>query len=564
MRPDLARLSEKTYDVAIVGGGIYGLFAAWDAALRGLSVALVERGDFGSGTSSNSLRVIHGGLRYLQHGDILRMRRSISERTTMMRIAPHLVHPLPFLIPTYGYGKRGKAALSLALKVHDLVGFDRNRSQDAERHLPGSRTLSRDECLSLFPGMNSRGLTGAAVYFDCQMSSSERLAMAVVRSALNAGAELANYAQVTEILSDGDRVTGVAATDVLSGDRLEVRARVVVNAAGPWAGQVLGLLDGPRALSKPWLSKAFNLLVSRELTSEYALGVYGEQLSNDRDAPSGSGVPIFFITPWETGSLIGTQHLPYDGDPDGFNVTEEEIEAFIGDINRAYPPAELRREDVRAVYGGLLPAAEPGNTPVKLLKHHYVIDHPRAGGPKGLISIIGVKFTEARHVAERAVDLAFRQLGKQAPRCTTAFTPLHGAIEQLDSFGAREATTRPKGLEPEQVHALLRRYGAAYPEVLEHLDDGNGAGGWPSDSYKLLRAEAIHGVRREMAQKLQDVVFRRTALGQADAPSDESLWSCARAMADELGWDEARAQAEVNEVRALVGGPPVAAQARSS
>src|ERR671930_1078023 len=183
MQRDLNRLATDAYDVLIIGGGIYGVCVAWDAALRGLSVALVERGDFGHATSSNSLRVIHGGLRYLQYGDLHRLRQSIQERTVFMRIAPHLVHPLPFFIPTYGHAMRGKEILALALRINDLIGFNRNRLEDPQKYLPPGRIISREECLRLFPGIEKKELTGGAIVYDCQLFSSERLILSFARSA---------------------------------------------------------------------------------------------------------------------------------------------------------------------------------------------------------------------------------------------------------------------------------------------------------------------------------------------------------------------------------------------
>jgi glycerol-3-phosphate dehydrogenase len=182
MTRNLANLSSRVYDVLVIGGGIYGVCIVWDAVLRGLSVALVEKGDFGSATSANSLRVIHGGLRYLQHGDIARMRQSIRERTTFMRIAPHLVHPLPILLPTYGHGLRGKEVLSVASSLDKIIGFDRKRLPDPQKHLPGSRLISKEECIRLFPYVEKENLTGGVIIHDCQMLSSERLVLSFARA----------------------------------------------------------------------------------------------------------------------------------------------------------------------------------------------------------------------------------------------------------------------------------------------------------------------------------------------------------------------------------------------
>lgn len=541
MRPNVARLSAAPYDVVVIGGGIYGLFAAWDASLRGLSVALVERGDFGAGTSFNSLRVIHGGLRYLQHGDLRRMRESIRERTTMMRIAPHLVHPMPFLIPTYGYGMRGKAALSLALRMHDILGFDRNRLDDPQKHLPASWTMSREECLRLFPEMRAEGLTGAAVFYDCQVQSSERLIIGLMRSALDAGAELANYVEATGFLIDGQRVAGITAKDTLSGDEAQIRGRVVINAAGPGLDNVLALLNDGRPRRKLALSKAFNVLISRRLTEKYAFGIQSR-----RSGRSGGGRgPMFFVTPCHGGSLIGTEHLPYDGDPDSFEVREEELSAFLEDVNDAYPAAAVSRDEVACTYAGLLPTTKSGTRHVDLLRHYQIVDHRKREGPEGLISLVGVKLTESRLVAQKAVDLACRQLRKAGPKSATSVTPVHGGhLERFDAFMAREVSKRPHGLAPEDVRHLIHRYGTAYPEVLEYIDENRELSSVPPLS-SLVRAQVIHSVRREMAQRLGDVIFRRTALGVFGLPAKPQIEACASIMADELRWDDRRKQAEL-------------------
>jgi glycerol-3-phosphate dehydrogenase len=579
MQRDLAQLSRRVYDVLIIGGGIYGVWVAWDAALRGRSVALLDKGDFGHATSSNSLRVIHGGLRYLQHGDIRRMRRSIHERKALMRTAPHLVHPLPFLIPTYGHAMRGRGVLSLALLVNDLIGFDRNHLQDPQKHIPRGRVISRTECLRLFPGIEGEGLTGGAIIYDAQVPYAERLVLSLARSAAQAGVDMANYAEVTGPLAEGNHAAGVTARDVLTGDRLEVRAHIVVNTSGPWLDQVLGLLDGRRPKRTLMLSKAFNLLVKRQLAPHCAVGIYSKGRFDDRDAILSKGARLFFITPWQGRSLIGTAHLPYDADPDRFTVTEAEIQAFLDEINAAYPAADLGRQDVCLTYGGLLPVAGYGADGVQLTKRPQIYDHRAEGGLDGLISVVGVKFTEARRVAERAVDLAFRKLGRTPPKSTTAITPVHGGqIEQLSAFVAHETQRRSQALSAEATRQLIYRYGSEYPRVLQYLDEdpaspdaiaatsssplrgedrseghsclGDGSQASNSSEF-LMKAEIRHAVREEMAHKLADVVFRRTNLGIAGDPGDARLRACAAVMAEELGWDVGRAQREVEEVRAV-------------
>ncbi len=352
MKRDLAALIENIHDVVVIGGGVYGLFIAWDAALRGLSVALLDKGDFGGETSANSLRIVHGGLRYLQHGDVVRMRRSIRERSIMMRIMPQHVHPLPFLLPTYGHGLRGKEALWLALKTHDVVGLDRNRGGDPQKNLPASWTMSRRECLDTFSGVDSEGLTGGVVYYDSQTHDSERLAFSIAHSAAELGAHLANYVEVTGLIQDGSRVKGVTAQDRMTGDAIEIRGDVVVNATGPWADVVWSRLTGQQPSESMRWSKAFNVLVDRQYVPEYAVGVYGRREFSDLDAVVNKGSRMFFITPWRRRSLIGTAHIPFAGTPESFEVSDEELAAFVDEVNEAYP-ADIRPGDFQRIHGGL-------------------------------------------------------------------------------------------------------------------------------------------------------------------------------------------------------------------
>lgn len=551
MKRDPVELARKEYDLLVIGGGIYGVFVAWDAALRGLSVALVEKGDFGQATSSNTLRIIHGGLRYLQYGNIRRMRRSIAERTAFMRIAPHLVHPLPFLIPTYGQWSEGKPLVSLALYLNDLIGFDRNRLADPQKHLPRGRVLSREECRRLVPGVLERGLTGSLLYYDCQMYDSERLVLAVARSAARAGAVLANYVEATKFLKDGSRIRGITAKDDLSGDTFDIRARSVVNTSGPWLDHVLSLLYSHPPGRKLVLSKAFNLLVKPQIIPDYAVGVRSRRSLNNgvvRGIGNGKGSPWVFITPWRRQSLIGTAHLPYAGDPDACTVTEAEIEQFIKTVNEAYPAARLHRHDVRLVYSGLLPMIPDSRRAgiVRLVTRPAFHDHQPEDGIEGIVSVVGVKFTEARFAAERTVDLVFKKLGRTTPKAITAVTPVHGGhIQQFEDFLAQQIRSRPDGVSAEITQSLIYRYGSQVSEVLKCLGERR--------SEELLscvmEAEIIHAIRAEMAQTLSDVVFRRTGLGTDGDLKDGRLHACADIMAAEMGWDRVRAERELRETK---------------
>jgi glycerol-3-phosphate dehydrogenase len=549
MQRNLAKLASSQYDVAIVGGGIQGACIAWDAALRGLSVALVERGDFGCATSANSLKTIHGGLRYLRDGDLRLVRRMVRERSAFLRIAPHLVRPLPCVMPTYGRGARGRGVIGAALIASDLVGFDRNWRIDLACRLPRSRLLSRDECLRLAPGLSVDGLTGGALWYDAQMHSAERLTLAFVRSAVNEGADVANYVEATGLLRRDARVTGVQVNDVLTGDQFEIRARVVVNAAGPWADEMLaGLRRGSHARVVR-LSTAMNL-VTRQIAREVAVGVPSVPVGA-AERPRASR--LLFIVPWRGYSLIGTTHAPHNGTPDAAAVAQAEIQAFIDEVNRAYAGAALQRQDVYLVHRGFLPAeANDAADGVRLVRRGRVCDHAEGDRIEGLITAISVKYTTARHLAERVVDLVFRKLGRPAPTCTTETTPLYGGrIERLDDFVAQEIRRRPNGLSVETVRHLIQCYGSEYQRVLAYCAEAPGLETPVADFTQVIRAEVLHAVRQEMAQRLADVVLRRTVLGSAGFPGEEGLAASAKLMAAALGWSRARQERELAETRAF-------------
>lgn len=541
MKRNLAQLSNNVYDLLIIGGGVYGACCAWDAAIRGLSVALVEKGDFSSATSANTLKIIHGGLRYLQHVDLRRMRRSIKERTIFMRIAPHLVHPLPFLIPTYGHFMHGKEILALALTINDIVSFDRNRLKDPQKYMPRARVIPKNECLRLIPSIDDRDLTGGTIWYDCQAYNSERLVLSFLLSAVKAGADMVNYVEVTGFLKNRNSVVGVMARDVLTDEELDIRAKIVVNTTGPWVNHVLNLLNGRCQRRRVLLSKAVNI-VTRPISQKYALGVPSKHSR------------LFFITPWRNHSLIGTIYLPYHGAPDDFKVTEEEIQDFINQINVAYPAAALKIKDVSLIHGGLLPIDRENNNKgeVQLTRRYQIYDHKKGDGIDGLISVIGVKYTEARFVAQKAVDLVFKKVGKKPPSCLTAVTPVHGGhIERFENLMRQEIKKKPYGLTEEIVRHLVYNYGSEYSEVLKYLHENSYWGQTMPDSSEVLKAEVIHGVQEEMAQKLSDVIFRRTDLGSAGNPGEECLKTCATIMAAELGWNEARIRSELKEMKAV-------------
>jgi glycerol-3-phosphate dehydrogenase len=537
MKRDLNKLASKVFDVLVIGGGIHGAATAWDAALRGLSVALIERGDFGSATSQNSLKIIHGGLRYFQDGNIPRIRTMARERTTWMRIAPHLIHPLACLMPTRKKISRSRLALGMALAANDVLSFDRNRLPDPEKRLPGGKIILPRDLSRMLPGYDTGTSTGAAVWHDAQIYNSERLLLEFIVSASNRGAEVANYVEAIGLLVEGNRIIGTQARDVHSGRVMEIHSKLVINCAGAWIDNLLGKIS----LSSHFgTSIAMNLTVDR-IWPDIAAGLPSQPAK-------GKPSRILFIVPWRNKSLIGTWHIPWTGSPNEFHITEAVVQAFLDEINSAHPSLRLSLKEVQHVTWGFLPVnrENTGKNEVKLTRDGVVINHQKEASIEGLISILGVKYTTARAVAEQAINLAVKKLGKDRPPCGTAMTPLWGGkIDYFESFLRESLAEAPAWLDREISKHLVYSYGSNYSRLLRYITEQPELAQRIDPDLPVTAAEVIHAAREEMAITLSDVVQRRTELGAAGRPAPGSLQRCAELMAAELGWSLERQQDEI-------------------
>ena len=535
MQRDVARLSDREFDLLVIGGGIYGVTAAWDAALRGLDVALIDRGDFGGGTSFNSAKTAHGGVRALQRGAVGEMRQYMAERRTLCRIAPHLVHPLPFLIPTTFSVKQNRWLARTYFALNDWLSRDRNEDVDPSKQLPPSRYISRDECLHLNPLVDPARVTGGIIWHDCQIYNTDRMVLSYVLSAVERGATAANYVEFTGWLRDKSRVFGITAVDRATGSPLEIKSRVILNAAGPWAHSLVeSLLPGSQNPIVGGLSKAMNL-VTRRLTGVHAVAgmAGGRQL---------------FAAPWREFSIVGTSHDPHRGGPDELTVRRNTVSRFVREVKTAFPGARLKMEDIRLVHRGFLPAVTSSPRRVVLMKNSQIRDH-RQDGRAGIVTVVGVRYTTSRLTAEQTIDVVFDVLGRPSPRpCETASTPLVGGdIDSFASFIEHAVSFDPNGIPPSTRRRLALSYGTTYRSILDvtHTEEGTSA---PlAEKCEVMRAEILHAIREEMAVKLSDAVLRRTEAGSAGHPGPEALAAAARVMAPELGWDDARIRREIEE-----------------
>jgi glycerol-3-phosphate dehydrogenase len=540
MKRNLDKLATQTFDVLVIGGGIHGAVAAWDAALRGLSVALIERGDFGSATSQNSLKIIHGGLRYLQDGNLSRIRTMARERTTWMKIAPHLVHPLTCLTPTRQKLSRSRLALGAALTANNLLSFDRNHLPDLEKHLPNGKIISQGELANLLPGYDISTSTGAAVWHDAQVYNSERLLLDIILSAVNAGAEVANYVEATGFLRHGNRVTGAQVRDVQSGQVFDIQSRVVLNCAGAW---IEGLLEKVSVRSEYATSVAMNIIVDK---------VWPGVAAGLPSRPADGRLPqILFFVPWRNVTMIGTWHIPWNEPADAFELNDAVVQDFVGEINSAHPPLRLALEDVQHVTWGFLPVnkEDTHRDQIRLTRDGVLIDHEKKDDLSGLISALGVKYTTARVVAEKAIDLTVDKLDIRVKQCQTSLTPVNGGqIDDFNAFLKRAQAEASAVLETECIKHLVYTYGSGFRNLVQYIKDQPRLAERIDLNLPVTAAEVVHAIRHEMTLTLADVIQRRTELGAAGLPTITALQKCADLMGNELGWSLERQAQEIDSV----------------
>ncbi len=450
---DVALLSARTFDLLVVGGGIYGLTIAADGAQRGLSVALVERHDFGGGSSFNHLRTIHGGLRYLQTLDIARARESIRERRTLARIAPHAVRPLPFVLPLAALVRKGPLMMRAGFLLDALVARDRNDGVPEELHLPAGRVLSATEAQKRFPLLRGSRMHGAALWHDYVAVEADRLTFSWALAASAHGATMANYADATLLLLDGRRVVGARVADRLGGRTVEVAARVIVNATG---AHLDGLLTPAQLQTRTPMVRAMNL-VTRLSGGEAAIG-----------GQTASGRALFMV-PWRGRALFGTWESTSACGPDEPAPSEADILGFVREVGLAIPGSGVTGDDVTFVHRGVVPAVVNGEGLASLEGHQRVRDHATGEhAVEGLISVAGTKYTTARAVAEMITGRVFAKLRRER-------STLPDSHDAAAGDGRPDAATRRRS-RPARLGARHRGAPGGCVRSSERARDGAGRG----------------------------------------------------------------------------------------
>lgn len=511
------------YDVAIIGAGLNGAGIARDAALRGLKVILLEQDDLCAGTSAWASRLIHGGLRYLEYGEIGLVHESLRERIALRRIAAHLVHPIRICIPIYEGAKRGPLLIRLGMIAYDLLSVGKT--------VPRHDMLSRKELLQTEPGLESNGLRAAARYYDAQITFTERLVLENLLAARAAGADIRTYNKVTAINVESGSVRSVGFKDMLTHDQHEIEARVVVNAGGPWVDEVLGTAPGksPRLIGG---TKGSHIVVSA-FKGAPRDAYYAEAAADGRP---------FFIIPWNGLYLIGTTDIRFKGDIAELRASTEEVEYLLSESNRVFPEAALKKEDIHYAYAGVRPLPYREKGPESAITRRHIIKENRKVA-RGLVSIIGGKLTTYRNLAEQTVNKVGKLLHRKLPACRTHDALLPGAY-RIDE--AREALEGLDELSPAGVERLLSIYGGRAASLAELVANEPALATVLDPAQSVLAAEVVFAIREEMIRTLTDIVHRRMMVGLG-ADQGRDLYSAIAVLAaDELGWTDEQRAAELD------------------
>lgn len=508
-------LDGETFDAIVVGGGIIGCGVARDAALRGFRVALVEKGDFGSGTTSGSTRIVHGGLRYLDRLDVRLVRLDLRERETLLRIAPHLVKPLEFLIPFFGPQRARALKLRAGLALYDALSFDKS--------LPSRRWLTASEARAADASLDRPDVTGAAAYHDARVDCAERLALENVLDAEQHGARAFNYCEALSMTADatGASKMTVRVRDVLNGHEGTLRAAVVVNATGAWADPVATKLTGRRA-DAIRTTKGIHL-VCRPMTGR-ALVLFSEV---DRR--------LMFAIPRGGLTWIGTTDTDYSGDPSDARANRADVEYLLHSVRHAFPL--LRREDVLFTSVGVRALVRRGGSESAVSRMHRIVDGEPLG-PAGIVTILGGKITGYRAIAEQVTDVVSRRLGSPR-RALTAERALPGAV--TDTTVRNPSTPDEAALWPH----LTQLYGSRAAEVIALAESTQAWRSPLSGAYPDIGAQVIYGVRHEHCLRVDDFIRRRTLLGATADQGVRAVPTAAALMAEELGWSPSRQATEV-------------------
>ena len=531
------------FDVIVIGGGITGASVAYEAATRGLKVALLEKKDFSWATSAATSKMIHGGLRYLVNGEISLVRESLRERRVLENIAPNFVYPAPMMMVHYKTPlNNNKWIVKIGMLMYDALSYDKNFTWDRSKKIPMHKTISRQDVLQSEPHVRAKGLTGASVFYDCNSIFPERLTLAFIKSAVAYGAKVANYSQVQGFLMNArNHVTGVKVKDLLNNTVHTVSGAVTINCGGPWADIVLGLVksngSGVGTLRR---SEGIHIITKKRLLSgKYTVGSI---------TPGGRH---FFLIPWRNHTLIGTTDKPFTGNPDEYRVTKTSIMELIDDVNSSFGDGQLNYADVQHTYGGLRPLVEKETGETYTSSRKYEIYDNKDDGLDGLITVEGGKYTTSRNLAENCLKTVAAKLGRPLGNSITDKHHLSGcAIPDMNTFMLTIKRDN-KDFAGHTLDYLGRNYGTEHAAILKLAREDNALAETLNADGEIL-AQVTYAIRNEMARTLSDIIMRRSGIGTLGNPGEDVLQKVATIAARELNWDASKLKQEITAVNNLL------------
>lgn len=548
MYRNLRRLEDQTFDLVVIGGGIFGAAVAWNAVRRGLSVALIEQADFGISASKAAFIHFDGGLASVREVSPLGARTSARTRRTLIAQAPHLVKPMPLVLPVYDRGRSGHAKLRLAMALQHAVTFDRSRGiSDRARWLPAMLFQARQDTLELYPGLYERGLGGAVLLDDAYVANPARLVLAHVLSATRAGAVVANHVEAIELLKHRNRVLGVIARDRITETPIEIRGEVVLNAAGAQAEAFLSRVPGLGIDPPPAWTRDAWIQIDRPIIAD------GPALAAPmRGSAARRGQRHVLVIPRDEQTFIGPWRVPVSGDGTDEDALIGMLAPILAEINAIFPDLRLATSDVTIWDAGPPEIARPEGGAARrgATDRARIVDHGAVHGLDGLLTLLGDKFVNGPVVAPRAVDAVLAKLGRGVSASRSHASPVFGgAIADFESLVARAASEAPRPIDIASVRALVDNHGTEYVRIYDAIRDEPGLVRRVGNT-TVLEAEIAHAIRSEMAITLSDVVLRRTNIAGLRHPGAEILLAAGRVMQSVCGWGPGRLRAELGVVEA--------------
>ena len=531
------------FDLIVIGGGITGATVAYEAASRGLSVALVEKSDFGSATSAATSKLIHGGLRYLSTNEFGLVRESLKERRVLTNIAPNFIHPASFLFAVYKKDKVPNYLMKIAMLLYEVFSFDKSRLWDKSKKMPHYKSVSAEQIVELFPNALRDGLVGGQMYYDCSSHSPERFTLAFIKSAIKYGASVSNYTKVEDFITvERDKmktVKGVKVIDETSGEKHNIKGKIVINCAGPWADILLDKVKKNTGNKELRRSEGIHLITKKLV---------------DKHIFSGSTVlgKHFFLLPYRNHTIIGTTDKEFLGNPDDYKITKKAIVELLDDVNNSFGISKkIKYEDIVFAYGGLRPLVEDQTEDVYHSSRKYEITGEKKNGIEGLITVEGGKFTTSRMLAEKAIDKTIRILKLPKKKSISESNYLYAC--NINNFGEFVAKKQKQYAEflPEQIEYLAKSYGTDIDEIFSIIGE--------NESYKdKLNQDGENlalvqfAIRNEMAVNLSDIMLRRTGMALLGHPGKETMERVAKLAAKELNWDDERLANEIDKMEKIV------------